>query len=84
VQPRLEHWVQLWVPQYTKGTKLGERFQGRATKVVKGLEGGAKAGPLRSLGSFSLEKRRLRGDPISIYPFLKGSNGGEVLVSSLQ
>ncbi|KAK4809737.1 hypothetical protein QYF61_007105 [Mycteria americana] len=65
--------TELWGPHHKKDMDLFEQVQSRATKMIQGLEHLSYEDRLRELGLLSLEMRRLWGDLIAAFPYIKGA-----------
>ena len=59
MRPHLEYCIQMGGPQYRRDVDLLECIQGRATKMIQGMEHLPSEDRLRELGLFGLEKRML-------------------------
>ena len=78
IRPYVEYCIWVCGAQHRKDVEILERVQRRATKMIRGVEHLSYEEWLRELGLFSLEKRRLCGDLIVAFQYLKGAYKQEV------
>ena len=71
VRPHLEYCEQFWAPYLRKDVLALEGVQRRFTRMIPGMKGLSYEERLRSLGLYSMEFRRMRGDRIEIYRILR-------------
>ncbi|PKU47363.1 hypothetical protein llap_2330 [Limosa lapponica baueri] len=72
IRPHLVYCAQFWLLLYKKEVDRLEGVQRKATKIIKGLGSLSYEERLRELDLSSLEKRRLEGDLITTFQYLKG------------
>ena len=78
VRPHLDYAVQFWSPYYRMDINRLESIQRRMTKMIYNFRSLSYEERLKRLGLHSLERRRIRGDLIEVYKWIKGFNKGDI------
>ena len=78
VRPHLEYCAQFWSPYLRKAAVALEAIQRRFTRLIPEMRGLLYEERLNSLGRYSLEFRRMRGDQFEVYKMIKGMDKVDV------
>ena len=78
VRPHLDYAVQFWCPYYRMDIDSIEKVQRRMTKMICEVRGLLYENRLKRLNLHSLERRRVRGDLIEVFKWMKGINKGDI------
>ena len=80
VKPHLDYAVQFWFPYYRMDINKLETVQRRMTKIFQGIRNLTYKDRLKHLNLHSLERRRLRGDLIEVFQWVKSFNKRDINV----
>ena len=72
VRPLVEFAAPLWSPDLVKHINKIERVQRKSTKMIQGLRHNTYSQRIKSLELITLEQRRLRGQLIETFKYLRG------------
>lgn len=78
VRPHLDYAVQFWSPYYRMDINSLENVQRRMTKMIHEVRNLSYENRLKRLNLHSLERRRVRGDLIEVFKWMKGINKGDI------
>lgn len=78
VRPHLDYAVQFWSPYFRMDINRLEAIQRRMTKMISGIRNLDYKDRLERLQLHSLERRRLRGDLIEVFKWVRGFNKGDI------
>ncbi|MDJ0596593.1 MAG: reverse transcriptase family protein [Pleurocapsa sp. MO_226.B13] len=78
VRPHLDYAAQFWSPLYRRDVNLLESVQRRMTKMIHNTRNLTYVERLKKLKLHSLERRRVRGDLIEVFKWLRGLNRGDI------
>ena len=74
VRPKLDFAASVWSPWTEREKETLEKVQKRLVRLVSDTTGGTHEERLRSIGLWTLEERRTRGDAIETFKTIKGFN----------